>query len=134
MSESKRPVVLDSKKSASSRISETVRYVSFGLLAAAFAFLTSDNKFSESFVRINREFIILTALFAILALVADISQYVAQYVNADESLHAQEGHRGFLKKSLARTIQQRAFVTKIIFFSTACVLLIIGFFRSLFDF
>ena len=78
--------VLDEQRFVTGRLSETCRYICFGLLALFYSIRDSDKGFSKELLNGFSGCLNLVALFAALAIIADCAQYVMGGIAVKEAL------------------------------------------------
>ena len=78
--------VLEQKQFVTGRISETVRYVGFGLLAVFYAVVSSDSGFSRGIVTSMHPLLTATAIFGVIAVFFDYLQYLAGSIAVDRAI------------------------------------------------
>lgn len=72
----RRAAVLEQKQFVTGRISETVRYIGFGILAIFYAVVSADGQFGQSIARDMQLELKLMAIFGVIAVLVDYLQYI----------------------------------------------------------
>ena len=95
------------------RISENVRYVSFGYLLAAFAIFSSSSTFSTEIIDSSRGWLVAGAIFAVLAIILDYLQYVfGNFFVHDAKTRNRLNNGGFNDDSYWKKSQEACFKLK----------------------
>ena len=109
---SQREKVLQVKKDVSSQISELCRYIGFGLVAVAYAVLTSSAPFATGLLEENKVPILISALMGCTTILFDYLQYLSGYFSVNEALNNKNAGYHYIKKSLAYKMRGWCFIGK----------------------
>lgn len=90
MTDAARKAVLDEKRNVSSKISETTRYIGFGLIAAVYGVLTSDSSKIDSLFDASTTLLVISAVAGAVAIVFDYMQFVFGYWSVRQALRASD--------------------------------------------
>jgi hypothetical protein len=95
----RRQKIQEDKDFASSRVSESARYIGFGLAAATIAFLTSDAVFTKKIMASYEGWILVASAFGCATILFDYFQYVCGYLSSEEAGRNRAGDYGYLTQS-----------------------------------
>lgn len=116
--------IQDDKDFTSSRISESTRYLGFGLAAVAMALLTSDAAFPKKLMAAHPTPVILAAALGCLTIFADYLHYLFGYLASDEAARNRDGDFGYLTQSIYYRARRWFFYSKQIFAALGFLFLI----------
>ena len=108
----RRQKIQEDKDFTSARISESVRYIGFGLAAISVAFLTSDASFPKKMISHYEGVVLLVSAFGCLAIVLDYLHYLCGYLSSEEAGRNKEGDFGYLTRSRFYRARRWFFATK----------------------
>jgi hypothetical protein len=108
----RRQKIQDDKDFTSARISESVRYIGFGLAAITMALLTSDASFPKRLISHFEGFVLFASALGCLAIVLDYLQYVCGYLASEDAGRNREGDYGYLTQSPSYKARRLLFVSK----------------------
>lgn len=74
--------VLEQLDKMSSKVSDQIRYIGYGLAGACFSLLISNSIFALYTVKEHRVLLVICAIFGCMAVFSDIAQYMMGYLNA----------------------------------------------------
>lgn len=101
--------VLEEKRHVSSKISELSRYIGFGLVAVAYAILTSDSSVIAKLYGERQFLIVLAAAFGTLAVILDYVQFLSGYLAVQAALKNKDGDFKYDDSSLPYKLRSGAF-------------------------
>lgn len=128
-----RKAVLEQKQFVTGRISETVRYIGFGLLAIFYVLVSSGTPFAERIVGSAPWLVIAMAMFGVLGIMADYLQYVFGSLAVDRALNQAEPHRNMYNKTwFVYRAREACFWAKQLFIGVGSILLVVILLRSSF--
>jgi hypothetical protein len=104
--------IQEDKDFTSARISESARYIGFGLAAVTVALVTSDAAFPKRLMTHYEIFILLSSAFGCLAIVLDYLHYVCGYLASEDAGRNREGDFGYLTQSTFYKARRWFFVSK----------------------
>lgn len=107
-----RSKVLEEKRHVSSKISDLSRYIGFGLVAVAYAILTSDSASVQKLYEDRQLLIILSAGFGTLAVIFDYVQFLAGYLAVQTAISNAGGGFKYDDGSLSYKLRTWAFWVK----------------------
>ncbi|MEX0370272.1 MAG: hypothetical protein AB3N09_06540 [Tateyamaria sp.] len=96
---------IDMEASLTSRISETSRFIGFGLVAWVFAVHTSDSQFAQSYVSRFEIFIGLSGMAGLLTIFLDYVQYLCAHRSLNIAMKNRKNRYDFDYKSTAYVFQ-----------------------------
>ncbi len=124
--------VLEQKQFVTGRISETVRYVGFGLLAVFYAMISSDAPFAHMIVATMSRRLIGMAIFGVLAVFFDYLQYLAGSFAVERALGEGAAHGySYNRRWLSYRLRRLCFWIKQIAVIAGCVLLLLILLRAI---
>ena len=103
---------LDRRKEVSNRISETVRLIGYGLVAAFYAMQVDSNSTFQLTIDKYQFLFMAVGLFGVLAIVADYSQYLFSYIATVHALKRREANFKFNARSFSYQMMLRMFWVK----------------------
>jgi hypothetical protein len=109
MSTEQRSKVLEEKRHVSSKISDLSRYIGFGLVAVAYAILTSDSSVIEELYGDRQFLVLLAAAFGVLAVILDYVQFLAGYLAVQAALKNEADEFRYDDASLPYKLRSGAF-------------------------
>lgn len=104
-----RSKVLEEKRHVSSKISDLSRYIGFGLVAVAYAILTSDSEVIAKLYGGRQFLVLLAAAFGTLAVILDYVQFLSGYLAVQAALKNKDGDFQYDDSSLPYKIRIGAF-------------------------
>ena len=116
--QARRDAVLGQKQYVTGRVSETCRYIGFGLVAVYYTLALSGEEFATVLIDRHELLVRIFGAMGALAILADYTQYLAGARAADRALsRANEGPNSFRynKKWLSYKIRSASYVAKQIF-------------------
>jgi hypothetical protein len=116
--------VLDEKKFVTGRISETTRYLAFGLVASFYAIVSSSDAFPRALAATYGPILRVMALAALLALVFDYLQYLFGRAAAEYALKRTDKPFTYNKKWRSAKAKKFCFWAKQLLVMAGCVILI----------
>ena len=116
--------VLDEKRFVTSRISETTRYLGFGLLATFYAIISSADAYPKQLKAAFPLPLRLMALFAVLAVMLDYLQYVFGRFAVQRALDRKDKPFEYNKKWLSMRGRQACFWAKQAMALLGCAILL----------
>ena len=119
-----RNAIMDRRTAVTGRVSETTRYIGFGLLAVAYAMISGSDEF---FVGMRTDWpglIKAMALCGALAIVFDYLHYVLGYVTTDYALDRKDERNSYDEKSISYRLEHVCFWAKQVAALAGCVVLI----------
>ena len=103
---------LEQKSLVTTRLSETTRFVAFGIIAWVFAVQSSDAAFSTSYITTYEIWVNAAGALAIVSIASDYFQYLSAYFSVKHALtRKKEGYK-YNKNHPAYFLQLLFFVTK----------------------
>ncbi|MDE9451013.1 hypothetical protein J3R80_11105 [Aliiroseovarius sp. Z3] len=81
---------LEQKTVVTSRLSETTRFVAFGIVAWVFAVQASDAKFSKTYIQAHEIWINTAGALAVISIASDYFQYLCAYLSVKHALNRRE--------------------------------------------
>jgi hypothetical protein len=122
----RRQKIQDDKDFTSARISESARYIGFGLAALTMAFLTSDAAFPKQLIARYEGYILLASAFGCLTIVLDYLHYLTGYISSEAAGQNKEGDFGYLTQSTFYKARRWFFIAKqIVALSGAMIFIIV---------
>ena len=118
---------LDHKIAVTARISETSRFVGFGIVAWLFAVNTSESSFAAGYVESYKFWLNVAGIAGFLTIVADYLQYLAAYFSVNRALEREHDNYKFDHKHFAYLAQRFLFWAKQAFAVVGSVLVSITF-------
>jgi len=103
---------LEHKDTVTGRLSESTRYLAFGIVAWVFALHASDSQFSSDLVETYKPTLGIAAFFAASAITLDYFQYLSAYVSVRHAISRPEQEYKYDKRYLAYRIQNFCFIVK----------------------
>lgn len=103
---------LEQKGAVTTRLSETTRFVAFGIIAWVFAVQASDAEFSKSYVTAYEIWINLAGVLAVVAIASDYFQYLSAYFSVKHALTRKDEGYKYNKNHPAYFFQLFFFVVK----------------------
>lgn len=82
MSDPKKERVFNDLDSTTERISETSRYIGYGLAAVALTLYSTETELSGSLLKLSRNYILLAAAFGVLTVIFDYLQFLMGYLSS----------------------------------------------------
>lgn len=107
--EEKKVKVLEEKRHVSSKISDLSRYIGFGLVAVAYAILTSDSAPILKLYGERRILVLAAAGLGTLAIIFDYIQFLAGYLAVQKALKNVEGEFKYDDTSVSYKLRSLAF-------------------------
>lgn len=126
--QARRRAVLDQKQYVSSKIGEACRFIGFGLVAIAYALLSSDKVFAQDAISRFGGYLKLAGALGAATVLFDYVQYVSGYVSANSALsRSADGEHSYLfKKSWpSYKLRELSFVLKQAFALLGAIILTI---------
>ena len=127
--------VLSDLNSSTERISETTRYIGYGLSLLTFTLYSSESELAGSLLKDYRTLILWSSCFGVATVLSDYLQFLSAYFS---SLSTYESHKGsedsdwkYPEKSFLRKARFGLFYAKQFFAVIGLVLLIIAFVSAL---
>lgn len=108
-SDQQRNKVLEEKRHVSSKISDLSRYIGFGLVAVAYAILTSSSADIASLYGERRFLVLLAAAFGTLAVILDYVQFLSGYLAVQAALKNKVGEFEYDDSSFSYKLRSGAF-------------------------
>jgi hypothetical protein len=108
----RRQKIQDDKDFGSSRVSESARYIGFGLAAATIALLTSDAAFAKKIIVSNEGLILAASSFGCATILLDYFQYISAYLSSEEAGQNKDGGYQYLTQSFWYRVRRWFFWTK----------------------
>ena len=108
----RRATVLEEKRHVSSKISETSRYIGFGLVAVVYAVLTSDSAFMEAIAAEHHSELLIAATLGGLTVVLDYLQFIGGYISVNAALNNVAGDYRYNKKAFFYRLRVASFWMK----------------------
>ena len=96
---------VDLEKEISSRISETTRFIGFGIIAWVFAVNTSSSNFATTYLAEFGFFVGVAGILAVLGVLSDYFQYIFAYRSVDRAMQRDEHAFDFDYASFAYNAQ-----------------------------
>lgn len=115
---------LDRRKEVSNRISETVRFIGYGLVAAFYAMQVDSNLTFQPTISQYEVLFMAIGLFGVLAVVSDYSQYLFSYLSTVNALKRRDANFKFNSKSFSYQMMLRMFWVKQFFAGGGAICLI----------
>ena len=81
---------LEQKTVVTSRLSETTRFVAFGIVAWVFAVQASDAEFSKTYIQAHEIWINTAGALAVISIASDYFQYLCAYLSVKHALKRKE--------------------------------------------
>lgn len=103
---------LEQKSIVSSRLSETTRFVAFGIVAWVFAIQASEAEFSRSFISIYEFWINSAGALAVISISSDYFQYLCAYFSVKHSLTRKDHDYKYDRNHPAYFLQMAFFIVK----------------------
>lgn len=103
---------LEQKSVVTSRLSETSRFLAFGVIAWVFAVQSSDAKFSISYVAAFEVWVNVAGALAVVSIACDYFQYLSAYFSVKHALTRKEYAYRYNKNHPAYLLQFLFFVVK----------------------
>lgn len=123
--------VLEEKSRVTTRISETTRYLGFGLLASFYAMISSGDPFPQKLEASSPTLLRLMALCGALAVSLDYLQYVFARWSVQRALDRTDKPYHYNRKWLSYRAREMCFLTKQVVVLLGCGLFIFIVIRSL---
>ena len=95
----RRQKIQEDKDFTSSRVSESARYIGFGLAAATIAFLTSDAAFAKKIIVNYESWILVASSFGCATILFDYFHYICGYLSSEDAGQNRAGDYGYLTQS-----------------------------------
>lgn len=108
----RRKRIQDDKDFTSGRISESARYVGFGLAALTVAFLTSDASFPKKLIVQSGQYILFASALGCLTILFDYLHYVTGYLASEQAAQNRSGDFGYVTDSTYYRARLWFFVAK----------------------
>jgi hypothetical protein len=108
----RRQKIQEDKDFTSARISESSRYIGFGLAALTMALLTSDAEFPKRIMMHYEGFILCASAFGCVAIVLDYLHYLFGYLASEDAGRNRDGDYGYLTQSTFYKARRWLFVSK----------------------
>jgi hypothetical protein len=115
----------EDKDFTSARISESARYIGFGLAAVSMGLLTSDATFPKHLIGHYGGFIIVVSAFGCVTILLDYLHYVFGYLASEAAAANKDGNFVYLTKSSFYRCRRGFFVAKQIVALAGAVMFII---------
>ena len=103
---------LEQKTTVTSRLSESTRFVAFGIVAWVFAVQASDASFSKSYVLSYEGWINLAGALAVLSIACDYLQYLCAYFSVEHALKRKDQAYKFNRRHPSYLLQNLFFWIK----------------------
>ena len=103
---------LKQKTVVTSRLSETTRFVAFGIVAWVFAGHDSDADFSTNYIEAYKIWINMAGALAVIAIACDYFQYLSAYLSVKHALTRKQQNYMFNKNHPAYYFQTLCFIIK----------------------
>ncbi|WP_421982474.1 hypothetical protein [Roseibium sp.] len=113
---------LEQKSVVTTRLSETTRFVAFGIIAWVFAVQSSDAEFSKSYVSTYELWINAAGVLAIVAITFDYFQYLCAYFSVNHALSRKSQGYRYNRNHPAYLLQSVCFILKQVFVAFAAVI------------
>lgn len=118
---------LEQKGVVTSRLSETTRFVAFGIVAWVFAVQASDAEFSTSYVSSYEIWVNLAGVLAVISIASDYFQYLSAYLSVKHALtRKNEGYK-YNKNHPSYFFQLCFFALKQISVGTGALIVVVTF-------
>jgi hypothetical protein len=121
----RRQKIQEDKDFTSARISESARYIGFGLAAITMALVTSDATFPKRLMSHFEAFILFASALGCLAILLDYLHYVCGYLASEDAGRNREGDYGYLTQSTFYKARRWFFVSKQIVAIVGAVIFIV---------
>ena len=95
----RRQKIQEDKDFTSARISESTRYVGFGLAALTVAMLTSDAAFPKRLIANFEWFVVVASALGCLTIILDYLHYLFGYLASEQAADNRDGDYGYLTQS-----------------------------------
>lgn len=118
---------LEQKAAVTGRLSETTRFVGFGIIAWVFAVQSSDAAFSKSYVTQYEVWLNSAGVLALLSIVCDYFQYLCAYMSVKHALGRREKGYKYDRNHAAYLLQSICFVVKQIAVGLGAITVILTF-------
>ncbi|WP_152615863.1 hypothetical protein [Leisingera sp. ANG-M1] len=112
---------LEQKSIVSSRLSETTRFVAFGIVAWVFAIQTSGADFSKSYISAYEFWINSAGALAVISISCDYFQYLCAYFSVNHALTRRDSDYKYNKNHPAYLLQTLFFIIKQIAVGVAAI-------------
>jgi len=103
---------LEQKTVVTSRLSETTRFVAFGIVAWVFAVQASDAEFSKTYIQAYEIWINTTGALAVISIASDYFQYLCAYLSVKHALSRKGQGYKFNRNHPAYFLQTAFFIVK----------------------
>ncbi|MBA6408719.1 hypothetical protein H4J63_05035 [Pseudoalteromonas sp. 5Ae-yellow] len=117
---------LKEKKIRTSKISDLVRYVSFGLVALTYSIFTSKADFAVLLLQNSKNLFLWASLLGALAILFDYFQYLSGYIAVNKSLAMTGDNIDYNKKWISKRLIKPLFIFKQILAFSGIVLICIA--------
>lgn len=118
---------LDQKAVVTGRLSETTRFVGFGIIAWVFAVQSSDAEFSKSYVEQYEVFLNGAGILALLSIACDYFQYLSAYISVRHALTRRDKGYKYDRNHASYLLQNVCFVIKQVAVGLGAVTVIVTF-------
>lgn len=108
----RRQKIQEDKDFTSARISESARYIGFGLAAITMALITSDAALPKRMMSHYEGFVLFASALGCLAILLDYLHYVCGYLASEDAGRNREGDYGYLTQSGFYRARRWFFVSK----------------------
>jgi len=119
-----RRAIMDRRKDVTGRVSETTRYIGFGLLATAYAMISGSDSFFVGMRTDWPDLLKLMALCGALAILFDYLHYVLAYITTDHALDRKDEPNSYDERSLSYRLEHVCFWSKQAAALAGCAVLI----------
>lgn len=121
---------LSDKKTVSMQMSETIRFISYGVVALSFTIHSVSSPLAEQLLKQNETLVNLAALAAMIAIMADYCQYLAGYLSVNEALRRENEEFTYNPRSACYFFRSKLFWAKQIFGFLAAAIMIAAVFLA----
>ena len=118
---------LEQKSAVTMRLSETTRFVAFGIIAWVFAVQSSDAEFSKSYISGYEIWVNAAGVLAIFSIASDYFQYLSAYFSVKHALTRKSEGYQYNKNHAAYLLQLTFFIIKQIAVGLGAVIVVLTF-------
>ncbi len=122
---------INQKKDVTARISETSRFVGFGMVAWVFAQHVSSAEFSIQYLAKFGEIVRIAGVLGVLAILLDYVQYIAAYASIEAAIKNKDDGYAYNHGSFAIRVQKSAFWLKQISAVGSALIVVVTFVASI---
>ncbi len=107
-----REKVLGEKRHVSSKLSELIRYIAFGLIAACYLIFSSSSEFASKMMDSHKLLLILTTIFAVITILFDYLQFLGGFYSVEKALKNSEGNYYYSRSAFSYRLRNSMFFAK----------------------